>query len=108
MTAEDSLQQVGWERCGGLLLQLGQIIQASEPRFTPVPRKSVPEKLSPLVVVLFLTPLHTTEGEKPYYPLLKTKSKAALELSPEANRVMGSSAKQNWVQQGSVSEAVKP
>lgn len=101
MTTEHTLEKVGWEQRGGLLLQLGQITQASEPRFTPVPRKSILEKLS-LLVVIFLTPLHHTEGEKPYYPLLKTKSKAALELSQEANRMMGSSVKQNWVQQGSV------
>lgn len=82
---------MGQERHGGLLLQLGQITQAS-----------VLGKLSLLAGVTFLTPFHYTEGEKPHYPLLKTKNKAALELSQEANRMLGSLAKQNWVQQGRV------
>lgn len=78
---------------GGLLFQLGQITQAAEPHFTPVPRNGVFEKPSLLVVVILLTPLKYTKGEKPYYLLLKTKSKGALELSQVANMVMGSSAK---------------
>lgn len=85
-----------------VLLQLGQITQASEPCFTPVPKESVLEKLSLRVVIILRAPLRYTEGEKPYYPLRKTQSKAALELSQVANRMMGSSAKQNRVKQGSV------
>lgn len=101
-TAVDTPEKAGWEWRGGLLLQLRRITQASEPHFAPVPRKSGLEKLTLLAVVLLCTPLHGSEREKPDYPRLKTKSKVALELSQVANGILGSSAKQNCVEQGSV------
>lgn len=92
-----------WEWRGGLLLQPGQITQAPEPRFAPVPRKSVFEKNSLLAVMILLTPLRYTERGNPYYPLVRTKIKGTLELSQVAITMMGSSAEENWVEQGRIS-----